>query len=1012
MMAQDNTLPARQGTGRMAGGYDPLENVVPGSWWRLSGAFKDLEDRDLPDHGLVLLVHDVRVIDGEIHTIVLREHPRWGEGSYKILLEDFLVNFTFQPDGEALREKELLDLMEEINGITRLLSSPPSDRDLMAALPAPEAPVAPVEAKVPTVLLPSGDVNAAQARIETAIAVMEARRDWVSGHTRDMQSKMALVGSFQKEKVDVALAGISEQRKAAENLLSGVQTMRLFLGEDQDFRTLVEGQGAARSEPLHFMQRMLYLDEELFTHSRLDGLNGDDFNDLPKILSDNPELVSRMLPHPRSVAIAKMRRKTRELDFEINLSNIFEVMNIVEQDRRIQILIRNGDQVHMVTTDEITSKATRLFPSRSEIDHIFTQRDRQGGYRTITPHDIEYSDKRSDHDARALFYKRVLLILWGLSEREGVLGDFIENGSNWLEETVHNKNFTFVHDEEDVLPDGRYPPINRFLDQNRRAVQHGSRLLVQWGNAISEDSAPQMYEKRDRGSSYAYMKNQPVVDFSLTIAQRKDGDIIALCPVTRQSWRSDRDRQFNSPVKLKTTVLSWNKFQDRTSGGFICLDTLKAEDLRHYFNSRIHRENYLEYLHLFDRALTILAREEAELLPIRAGILSRVEVDEEIVDQALHIWRTANRGDVPLTEKEIAKVEELCAFLSVELPELDSDVLYVDATSRRTLEVSRLREVEVFGRKIPVAEVDTMTWGPRVGWRVKAGHVATINTEASPGAFRLQGQAPEHAIQAFEIIHPALRDPASLDILCNGLADEGLETLGRMKSFLGADPDFDVDGLLHEAGDYFSENLRNRESVVVVPVIRQTLGYTLDTHGSSQVLMRISLTVHPDYQALANGSDDALSEFLTDLYQNPERRLSRLKQDLETGRINPSSINVERLGDDVTISRDPSLKGLNFEKENHYSFSIIRQDKEDGFIKKDNFMSGGDIRELIVHRIASHGYYRPPSTIEDMARYMDEIHFMIFPGCAELIEAVSGMSLNTQPAIEVLGEISDEPSPE
>jgi hypothetical protein len=631
------------------------QRLKPGTWWRLTDADHEIAKRDWepgvtpPEHGIVLLLAETHVVDGEIHAVTLHGHPLLRMGRVKLLHDAFISTFAPCPEGESLRAAELATMMGRIQAIGASMSDMPGDEALIALYPpkskAPETEDASGGARVqlPAALLPSGDVTAAQEKIERGVAILEARSAWVSAKTGEMQHGMKIVQSYQEERVAQSLAGISEQRKMAENLLKNVHTMRLFLGEGVEVETLLEGEGAPTSEPLHLKQRMLYLDEEIFVSSVMDeGFHAENMKDLPALLSANPDLLERMLPHPRCVAIARIRRERREFDAPETLLDAFHQIEKANQDMFVQILIRDGGNVRMVMADEETSRAQRLFPSRGEIDAIFTDRSRydweKRAYQTreITPFDIEYSEKRGEHDQRALFYKRFLIILWGLQERKQVFGPFIPQGANWLEETTHNRHFRFIHDEENVLTDG-LRPVSTWISEMNAWIRPGSRVLVHGNRVMTPDTAPTAYSSnRGAGGYERHRDRQAVNRFEELTVGRRGAEMIVQLP-TKQGYG---DRKMNTPVRLReadgTVVTS----------GVLCLDRADAKTLYRYINSRQERASYLSWLALFMAALPIVeAREAADQVMIDRVGRTRPDLWGTLPD-AVRMTREANKGEI------------------------------------------------------------------------------------------------------------------------------------------------------------------------------------------------------------------------------------------------------------------------------------------------------------------------------------------------------------------------------
>lgn len=981
-MHSDENLPAAWSATENAGTPPELDEIVPGSWWRITGAFKDFAEREAPDHGLIFLLGDVRIIDGEIHTVVLHEHPRFGGGTVLVLIEDLLVNFTHAADGEDLRAAELAELMGEITEITEKMSSPPSDADLIKSLPAPAAASAEGsgEAQVPAVLLPSGDVNAAQRKVETAIAVLEARQAWVQTQTAEMQQKMHLVANFQKEKVSLGLAGISEQRKTAETMLANVQTMRLWLGEEQDFVKMVEGEGAGPSDKLHFMQRMLYLDEELFTHSRIDGFNGDDMRDLPHLLQDNPQLVERMLPFNRCVAIAKVRRSTRPFDPPSDVSALMALMAAYEQDEKIHILIRNGEQVSMVTTDEITSKANRLFPSKSEIDSIFTERARFGSEaRMITPQDVEYSDKRADHDSRALFYKRVLLILWGLAERENVLGNFIGKGANWLEQDVHASSFVFIHDEEGVIHDGR-PSVLTYLEQNRARLRPGARVLVQWSKAISEESAPQVFDLASE-RSYAFLKVNLLERFGLGAVETRGDDLIVKCPVSKRSYHSDT-KPYLTPMKLQWTEKSWGKYNTHMPQGFLCIDDTTAEDLRYYFNSRIHRQNYLSYLHLFDEALRILEAEEKEAAPFLQRVLD-AGIEEVTARKAIGLWRKSSKGAIPEGEKVFKKVIQLSGLIRAGLPEDIEDAHYVDLTAAGAIEVNYPHSKTIFGEDYFFTEVDVYGYSARKGWQKKSDRISPLHCSAGPGALRLQGEAPADRLNHMMTCHPVFRDLRACEVLATGPGD----TLGLDKIEEMIDPSTLVDTAFWTKR-IFDWVRKNSVDIVSLPHLRCTIGYGKISPKDTS-LYRFEAYVDPIMHLMLKGEEAVVRKIFELVYRKPEINFDDLKTRAQTLQADGKSICGLRVNVITTpeeLRKDPHLGAASLGEPGG---SYLRL--KSGDAPEDDALFKGSLREKLTRLDRTSSGLRMASDPEKWLERMERIELSLFEGCDDFILKHTGL---------------------
>jgi hypothetical protein len=456
---EHNTLPtvATQGPQRHTGA-DPDAALVVGSWWRVRDAQDILAEGvdPVPAHGVVRAIVAVHRIDGAIHSIDLQQHPHQGKGSTRVLRDAFLERCVHEANGEALRAMEQAALLGELGQASGRIAQGPSTetlatmiRSIAASAPAPSEAAT---GQLPLALTGGRNTQALSTAAGKAVAEANARAAWAKDQVAAMGALTHRLTVFQLELAAIVGAQANAQAELARTTLDNLATLTLFLGERQTITTLVEGASAPAHEPLHFFQQMLYLDEELaVAWPKDEGFTWKDgMGHLGDLLSVNPDVVSRMLPHPRSVAIARVRRNPRPLgDVPADWGAVFQSINEAEWDKALLVLVRDGDRVAMVEADEDTAGAQRLFPSRAEIDALYRERGWHGKEPiTITPDDLAYVESRAAHAQRALFYKRFLVLFWGLHARTGFFGPFMPTDLNWFDPAVQEAHFRFVHDEE------------------------------------------------------------------------------------------------------------------------------------------------------------------------------------------------------------------------------------------------------------------------------------------------------------------------------------------------------------------------------------------------------------------------------------------------------------------------------------------------------------------------------------------------------------------------------------
>lgn len=659
-------------------GTSPAEALPePGSWWRLNAFTADPADaaqveiaeisarylgmewdegQEMPPHGLILLLTDARYVDGELHSMVLAPHPGWTrQHPVKLTLAQFDLLMSAEPDGAALREAEKARTMGRVQALHEDIGRPTdpeevarrveakrdaeakkADADRARALSddrtAGQAPGAPGYAEysrqVPAALLPSQDIVAAEAAVRHQILVAESTREIIEERIQTASKAMSVVSRYQEEVVATALAGISRQRQQADRMLTSVHTMKLWLGDGVGIHPVLEGQGAPEQEPIRFMQQLLYLDEELHCAQVMEGgFNADDLEDLPRLLSQHPEVVETMLPHPRCVTLARVRRNRREFTMPSSFEQLFAMVDAHQRDQTILIFVRDGERLSIVQADEETSRAQRLFPSRAEIDKIFTSSDWGDRGKAIDVSDVRYAEKRAAHDNVALFYKRFLLILWGAHERAGIFGS-LPAGMNWLTGETHDGHFRFIHDEEHGLEGAVCPPVRDWLRGLAAEMRPGSRAVIRWKDFFDAEAAPAAFNNPEH-----HQRRQirvPLQDREIVTIADFGGELGAPCLCAKaDDWR-ETGKTYTVNVRLAR-----NAADPRLEGdGLFVMDHMTSAEIEGYLKSRKERRSYIEWMAELKIALPEIRRREClEEALVNRILAAHPDLDAKVREQ-------------------------------------------------------------------------------------------------------------------------------------------------------------------------------------------------------------------------------------------------------------------------------------------------------------------------------------------------------------------------------------------
>ncbi len=645
-----------------AGQYWRSIKKIPGKNWthRSSKGGRTRSDgRDALAAGVTLLVTSLRHVDGELHTIILAPHPTEAKEieERRFLRDEFFQLFEREMDPAAVRSSEIAGVEAGIRQVQQELIEGPKDLPKLnpnAAMPTMNA------------LIANAD-RAAEIRkgAERSVALSQERAKWVQTKVEDLAASTELLAFYHKEQATAALAQVEDTIRYVKHLDAGIQTLGLYTGDGVVVSQLTKGEDAPSSEPLSLYQRKLYMDEEWAVYLADGGADHNDLEEFAETLAKDQALVDRLLPMPRSVVVMRYRRNDKEYfgpdDARNAIARALANDMANEPNRRTFLLVRNGGNVYQIFSEATTDKAIRLFPTSEEVETLY--RKGSGFFRgmdaeEIKTDDLMYTDAREDHDNVALFYKRMLVLLWGLNDRLGLFGVFYDRArfSSWLGQDFQQTHFNFIYDDEGALIDGR-PDYSKYIEAANQHVQAGSRIVCQWQRIMDPASAPGATEwERNKHGDKVKFRYSPDERIGFDVVRKKGADLTVSVACHYSGWREVARKNADMTVSVTAALKGSSNWQP----GILCLDALKAADLDYYINSRRQREQYANYLDLFVAARNRLRIEEAEAAPFvaavraaldAAGIAGKVKAtkdettDQRIqgaIDEAIRLWR-ANR---------------------------------------------------------------------------------------------------------------------------------------------------------------------------------------------------------------------------------------------------------------------------------------------------------------------------------------------------------------------------------
>lgn len=686
----------------------------------------------------MLLIQSIRWVDDAPHTIILRPHPsKIGTDTYlqvpqedgtfrktwfrfdehRFLLKDFLAQFEFEPNYQAVRGEELRQIQGKINSLQGELIEAQSNPALLAGVVETglrEQELQKVAAAVtdeksetkhgmPLPAVPGSDlVSLATGTVVDALGtgitvegiaslkeaakrehqVATIKAEWIQGKTTEIAETIRAMTPFYSEQAAAALAQTEDVRSYVAKLMRGIESLDLYVGKDVEVETIRTGDAAPKGTPLTFVQKKLLMDEELAVWADID--EWFDFSKEDKFFDavrEHDSLVNQIFPTERCVLVMAVTRR------EIDYGNPYESAAKNAENKKVFLLVRDGMNVYRVFSPvESHLGAARLFPSKNDQDRIFRGMDGS----QIKFEDVAYTDKLAAHEKFALHYKRFLLLVCGLDHRLKLFGDFYEGPQSFhfVSMDFQEKHCRFLHDDDGsgLLPSGENRlPLKEWIAEKNSYLRSGSRVLCNWREVMNPDTAPGAC-KEERGRSSGFDRRySPKNRMDVTIAYRDGESICVDVEVSGYSYSIHGNRNFNCKVNLSKFK---NGHWDYTDQPFLCLDAVRPEELHWYIHNRGERQNHLAYIRFFKHALKHI---QAELVgegetrkrlteALADGRIASGTEAEEIINQAVIAWRAANRGK-PLPE--LADGAAPHAWKSL----LDQMYMLAGEGQRRTVEI-------------------------------------------------------------------------------------------------------------------------------------------------------------------------------------------------------------------------------------------------------------------------------------------------------------------------------------
>jgi len=657
---------------RDRGAVDSIERYdapSPGSYWLLrkdcKGRHDDRMSANTMKKGTLLMLAKVELADGEPHVYTFAKNPGLARNDAcetRVHADDFYTWFEPAPDGEAMRAKELLDVLNQMETTKNLMMQPPPDAALSGILSHDPAPAIGVPGQA---LATTGGVLAMTRRAASLKEDAEKTSAWIQTHSATLLLQAGLLANFHQERAQAALARVHSQLEGVAGLLRTVDNLRIYTGDDIEVIQLRDGAPAAPDEKLTIYQDVLSLDEETLSLLDAGGLDHTRTGALMDALAD-PVLLKRLIPAQRGIVLVRFRSTYKEfvkvsLDETSHQQHSAHRYNaeLSEESQRKRLLVRDGDRLWLIDANHVLAGIKQLMPSAGEQASYFEQRS--AGSREppkrITRDDLAYAKAQRAQLGALDAYGKTLILLWGLHDRIDLFeAAQIPKFSSWLDPGFQNEYLHLV--SLDTLLGLQRPSFSAWQNEQNAYLTAGAWCAVDLRRCFNHERAPGAfsngrYDGRQTLYEAIYKPDLPEGRGAVhvdRVQSDKEGLFIEV-PCRYAGYRENVSRA-TAKIRLYVLRRACGTVRPVIAEGVLTLDRARSADLSYYLESRVQRRSYAEYITIFRRARVWTAERDAAEQPIRDELRAAVaaaqiphdpdQLDAHLTD-ALAVARTARR---------------------------------------------------------------------------------------------------------------------------------------------------------------------------------------------------------------------------------------------------------------------------------------------------------------------------------------------------------------------------------
>lgn len=188
-------------------------------------------------------------------------------------------------------------------------------------------------------------LNAARNVKEYESALILAKEKQLPELFKAIQEEHANLATWMKAETLPLQAQVDLMKTHVATIDDRIFSISLYAGLTENVARVRDGKPAEKAAKLHVMQRMLFMDEECLLDYKHGGMDFKSLRAFDKWIGKEKNL-QRILPHDRCLVAMRVRRTSKERDWEGSLTTALINLRLEEADHMTFLYVRNGKQLY------------------------------------------------------------------------------------------------------------------------------------------------------------------------------------------------------------------------------------------------------------------------------------------------------------------------------------------------------------------------------------------------------------------------------------------------------------------------------------------------------------------------------------------------------------------------------------------------------------------------------------------------------------------------------------------